>query len=402
MFKWLSYGNDPTSDNPGVDRNFFARREFSFTIEDDIYIRYQSFIDRQEMTEAIKKRQPHKIDIGAVFTLPPREHNTVVSDAFKTAERELVFDIDMTDYDDVRTCCTGADICGKCWPLMTMAIKVIDEILRVDFGYRHILWVYSGRRGVHCWVCDQSARELPNDARSAVVEYMSVKFTDTDNPLRKDLPIHPIISRAYTVLEPFFELHIADSDQGQGLLEDRDSIVRILNTLPNESIRRELYDDWERSERSGAEKWRDIVAATTAPVDKTQRKKKVTYPELERWRMALVLKYCYPRLDANVSKAQNHLLKSPFCVHPKTGRVCVPIDPQNAENFDPFGVPTVRSLDLQINSFTQIDGSDSTVGSDILKTDMKDHLECFERTFMKDLWTSIRCVTSLLSLPPHR
>lgn len=36
----------------------------------------------------------------------------------------------MTDYDDVRSCCTGADICKDCWPLMTIAIKVVDHILK--------------------------------------------------------------------------------------------------------------------------------------------------------------------------------------------------------------------------------------------------------------------------------
>jgi DNA primase small subunit len=59
----------------------------------------------------------------------------------------------------------------------------------------------------------------------------------------------------------------------------------------------------------------------------------------------------YPRLDVEVSKHLNHLLKSPFCVHPGTGRVCVPIDSRNPEDFDPMAVPTVTQLLSEIDGF---------------------------------------------------
>jgi len=70
-------------------------------MEDDIYIRYQCFRDGKEMKAAIQKRQPHKIDIGAIFSAPPKEHTTINPELFKTVERELVFDIDMTDYGEL-------------------------------------------------------------------------------------------------------------------------------------------------------------------------------------------------------------------------------------------------------------------------------------------------------------
>lgn len=64
----------------------------------------------------------------------------------------------------------------------------------------------------------------------------------------------------------------------------------------------------------------------------------------------IVLQYTYPRLDAEVSKHRNHLLKAPFCVHPKTGRVCVPVDPTTIDEFEPENVPTVGRLLQELNN----------------------------------------------------
>ncbi|XP_071541812.1 DNA primase small subunit isoform X2 [Panulirus ornatus] len=361
-YKWLSYGK--------VSK-VFQMREFSFTLADDIYIRFQSFKDQEEMEKEIKRHCPYKIDIGAVYSHRPKDHRTV--SVFTPKEKELVFDIDMTDYDEVRTCCSGAEICFKCWKFMTIAVKILDSALRQDFGYQHILWVYSGRRGVHCWVCDESARTLSQSARTALAEYLQL-IRGGESQIKKvniPLKLHPSLRRAEGIAKKFFnELILEDQD----LLRTPELWGRILALIPDQNLQESLAKIMPQCS-SSQQRWNTIQTEIGKAVNKNDHKKGIRQHLLTE----IILQLVYPRLDIQVTKGLNHLLKAPFCVHPKTGRVCVCFDPLKAEQFNPMAVPHLSRLVEEINNYDagKTDQERAAV-AEYKKTSMKESIAIFE------------------------
>ncbi|MCL7040263.1 hypothetical protein MKW94_015378, partial [Papaver nudicaule] len=243
IYKWLSYGN-------GI----------SFVLGNDVYLPvFFFFIEKLTCGNILEDCCCLKLKH---FPQPAKRNAYTGENAFTPVEKELVFDVDMSDYDDVRYCCSGANVCKNCWPLMTIAIKVIDSTLREDFKFTHILWVYSGRRGVHCWVCDERARRwckfiqilncfqnsplfkrfictiypcsLNNPQRAAIADYIHV-YKGNENSRKKvflGTVLHPSLERSYEqVLRPFFEKELLC---GQNLLETEEKFEKILEMIPDE------------------------------------------------------------------------------------------------------------------------------------------------------------------------
>ena len=88
---------------------------------------------------------------------------------------------------------------------------------------------------------------------------------------------------------------------------------------------------------------------------------------LKEAKQDIILATMYPSLDIEVSKHLNHLLKSPFCVHPATGRVCVPINVAKVDEFNPLAVPTVSHLLQEIDDYelTRDDDKATTEGGNL-------------------------------------
>lgn len=154
----------------------------------------------------------------------------------------------------------------------------------------------------------------------------------------------------------------------------------MLQLLPDRNLCDSLRKKWDSAPgRASTSKWADIDT-----VAKTGASKSLDGKALLEAKQDIVLEYTYPRLDIEVSKKLNHLLKSPFVVHPGTGRVCVPIDTRALDDFDPLGVPTVQGLLREIDTWqgSEEEGSNSRPAQDWEKTSLKPYIDFFRAFVM--------------------
>lgn len=369
LFQWLNHSPTPQPD--------FQNREFAFVLPNDAYIRYQSFATADLFRKQCLQMTPVRFEIGPQYSINPRDRKTLrKASSFRPVMKELVFDIDMTDYDPIRTCCTGAAICHKCWQFIVMAIKVVDGALREDLGFQHIMWVYSGRRGAHAWISDKRAREMDDAKRKAVLGYLELLRGGDHGKKGLSIrrPLHPHIDRSLKILNPHFQNEVlADQDPWKSA----EQAEKLLQLLPDKTLTTALQKKWDSTpNRTSNQKWADIDTVAEAG-----NLSSLSAKQLVEVKQDIRLEYTYPRLDAEVSKKLNHLLKSPFVIHPSTGRVCVPIDVRKLDEFDPFEAPVVTDLLREIDEWAEKNRSlseeEKIKVQDWQKTSLKPYVEYF-------------------------
>lgn len=218
-------------------------REISFFTPQKTYLRYLSFDTPNEFIEKIQEICPLKMDVGAFYDVKPTKGGCAVP-----IRRELVFDIDLTDYP--RNCCSDKTICEICYEKIKCAIKLLNYILKNEFGFEQFGFVFSGRRGVHCWAFDHS--DMHNSVRGEIYKY-----------------IQKIVDKNISIKE---------------------------------------YDDIMQEFGSG--------------------------PNL--------IENFFIRLDKQVTVFMGHLVKMPFSIHPETGKISVPLDPNNITELK--DLPTLENV----------------------------------------------------------
>lgn len=402
LFRWLSHA-------PKVTRDF-TMREFAYEFRLGAYQRYNSYSSVDEFKKSVVSANPTRFEVGAVYTVNPKERKNLPKSAMKPLLKELVFDIDLTDYDEIRTCCSKTDICKKCWRFIQVAAQLISVSLKEDFGFEHFIWVFSGRRGAHCWVSDARARQLDEVARKSIVEYMDVLSGKSQRTGRMLLgikkPYHPHIERSFDIIKNHFpEIILQEQDTWAttaGSETNWDHVETLLSFLPDAALRTTLRNKWreQTTPSSSKQKWDDLGSVAQKVL-----KHQTQVAQLNDAKREIIIYYMYPRLDVEVSKQMIHLLKSPFCIHPGTGNVCVPFDPaRNLSNnpdddsygFNPTNAPNLSQLQTEIDIWeakrvgrdSSLQESGSGDGSapiaDYAKTSLKPYVDYFN-TFVNSV-----------------
>ena len=266
--------------------------------------------------------------------------------------RELVIDIDATDYAHLHLLKSDLAECDASWPIVAFGLQIAESLLCDEFAYSEFLRVYSGGRGAHLYVLDEHAFHLNQETRSATVS--NINLTMDKNGAAVDSIL--ALARTHDLLDncwSFFNKTCLKSkeDGGLGFFDEDDDVEAFFERTgcQHHGRMRELAKMACLSSRHGVARFEfleDAVRTEFAPKD---------------WRKSLtkaMLAMVWPRLDIKVSEGIGHVLKAPFSIHARTGRVAIPLF-QNPSNFDPakmsiLASDVVNGQDAALNTFKQL------------------------------------------------
>jgi DNA primase small subunit len=300
---------------PGLSPELpISHREFSFKNG----FRHHSFSTIDGESDSLKefccKTPPFRLDMGAVYSNPPKKAilrlPTMTPDSV-----ELRFDIDITDYKTRRRCNTKK-ICDLCETHLKVGIRILDYLIRRWFGFRNLLWVFSGGRGVHCWVLDPHAAFLSNSQREEIVSLLltyakahkkAQEFKQKqDNRITREL--------YHKFLSPTFEKMLKEGKIDLRESPFRERVERFSQTLlPGDQLSLQAFikaaprqDDWTLLKTTLGE-------AILSP---------------------LICGFIFPKIDIGVTRGINHLLRAPFSARDDNGNIVTPFDITQLDYFD--------------------------------------------------------------------
>ncbi len=160
----------------------FERREFAIArYPDGKIIRNLFFENVDDLRRYLIETTPVKAYVGSVYIYEGKIPSGTSVGNLSVDYRELAFDIDLTDYNDVRKEIPGCkcrrekkSVCKHCRPLANRALVILRRISEELFGSERYKAFFSGRRGVHFRIYDDDVRKLSEAERYKLASFLQI------------------------------------------------------------------------------------------------------------------------------------------------------------------------------------------------------------------------------------
>lgn len=301
--------------------------------------RFNSYANSGKMKADISRRLPIGIYIGPAYNFDPTLRFVFGLQRLRSVEHKIIFDIDLTDYDDVRSCpcvtkTSGLRCCSTCWPLAACAIIILRNLLRYKFGFHEFLFLFSGSKGAHCWVLDQAGQTWQDTARL----HLSAYFRPFIKEFSRAAPMQcAVLEQCYEqVIRPLFEKQIVGTVVDFSTPHGRSLVVRCAQAHDTSITELAFLDQlpsmpnplnlWKYTEQALLEQLSDGAAVVRS----------------------VIMMCTFPRLDKDITTSMQHLIRCPFSINGARGKLCLPIRYQESLAFSPEHAPDSRQLDADV------------------------------------------------------
>ena len=146
----------------------------------ETYIRHNSLLDIGNLGEFLARERPKHVYFSAGRYRNPGA-STMAEKSWQSSD--LIFDLDAdhlpsTDPDD-----SYAEMLAACKDAL---LRLLD-FLETDFGFDDLTVVFSGSRGYHVHVRDETVKPLDGDARREIVDYVRGIGLDPESLIRTEM-----------------------------------------------------------------------------------------------------------------------------------------------------------------------------------------------------------------------
>lgn len=269
------------------------------------------------------------------------------------ATKELVFDMDITDFTRYCSCQGMKRLCPACWPQMQGASLILEHLLENVLGYdrSHCLWVFSGCKGLHCFVNEPTVMSLSDKERKQLYKRLAIASGD-------DTRLTSFIS-SLTKTDPAFIAHLTEFFTEKVLKE-----IDLFHLPPVKGESENTFEsdvlEYLRKRHNALyhivkKKWDELSLAASpskkARLDSSTASVNTENLSLLKWRAFLSLeslssrtsacrpstfilfRFFYPVIDPapfNLS----HQIKLPFSIHSRTQNVALPLTQNDIMHMD--------------------------------------------------------------------